>query len=299
MAQQKASPWPLIVVAIIVLAGAGGIVLYLHDVVNVPKKGSSPLRVVEGDNVTVNYIGTFGSGPDAGKVFDTSLLNIATDNSSYPKALSFGFRGAAGYTPLQAHVGPQSYSPYTSVITGFWTAMVGLEGNQTITTVIPPAQGYGYPNPAEIQTLPLVQEIPMVSIWTPSSFGKNFSGIAAQTGAVFKDPFWGWSDVILSENDSAVVVEYLPAVGQVVHPYSWPVTVTGITSTTNRSGEITISNQLTPSDVGTIKGTNPDNSQTFYLTAVNLAAGTYTLDYNSEVTGNTLIFTITVVDILP
>lgn len=299
MAKSTADILPLVVMAIVILAVAGGTVYYLHTYVNNPKSQAATLRVVEGDNVTVNYIGTFGSGPDAGKVFDTSLLNIATNNASYPKALSFAFRGDAGYVPLQAHVGPQSYTPYTSVITGFWTAMVGLAGNQTITTVISPANGYGFPNPAEIQTQPLVQEVPMVNTWTPAAFGTNFSGVAAQTGSVFKDPFWGWTDVVLSENASAVVVESLPSVGEIVHPYGWPVTVTQVTSTTSSSGEITIDNDLTPSDVGQIKGTPPGSSSTFYLTDVNLAAGTFTLDYNTEVTGNTLIFTITVIDILP
>ena len=66
----------------------------------------------------------------------------------------------------------------------------------------------------------------------------------------------------------------------------------------NGTGAITLTNQLYPSDVGSIKGNNTGTSgQTFYLTNVNPEAGTYTLDYNPETAGNTLIFTVTVVQL--
>ena len=300
MVERKRSLWPLVILSLVVIiAGAGG-AYALHATLFQPLAPPQPLVVQEGDNVTVNYIGIFGTGPDAGKVFDTSLLNVALDNSSFPKAMDFQFRGAAGYTPLKAHVGPQSEGAYTSLIPGFWTALIGVQGNQTITTVIPPSAGYGFPDPAKIQTLPLIGTVPMIQYYTPAAFASAFgSGVSEQTGTVFTDPHYGWPDVILSGNTTTIVVESAPYVGEVVSPFGWPATVIDVSSTTNASGTITLSNDLTPSDVGQIHGTNWQNGQPFYLSAVNLQAGTYTLDYNPEVVGNTLIFTITVVDIFP
>lgn len=298
MAEPKVSIWPLVVVAIIVAASAAGAGLYLYLVVNKPLPAPSPTVVQEGDNVTVNYIGIFGSGFDQGKVFDTSYLSVALDNASYPKAVSFQFRGASGYTPLKAHVGSTTEGAYTSVITGFWKAMVGVSTNQTVRTVIPPAQGYGTANPANIATFPLTQETPMVTTYTTAAFGKAFSGIAAQAGAVFTDPHFGWKDVILNENTTSVTVESSPYVGEVVKPYGWPVTIENVSSTTSPNGTITMTNDLTPSSVGLYKGTNWVNNKAFFLSNVSLSAHTYSIDYNQEVQGNTLIFVISVYSIV-
>ncbi|MDE1835888.1 MAG: FKBP-type peptidyl-prolyl cis-trans isomerase [Euryarchaeota archaeon] len=293
-------PWMgFIILAIILVAAAGGGYYALTQTVLKPKPAPNPLIVKEGDNVTVNYVGIFGSGIDQGKVFDTSLLSVARDNSTWPKALSFSFRGASGYTPLKAHVGPQSFGSYTSLISGFWTAMVGLTGNQTITTVIPPKQGYGLPDLSKIQSFPLTQSVPMLHFYTPSEFSSTYSGVAVQPG-VFTDPHWGWNDTVLSVNATTVVVEYTPTVGEQIHPLGWTDTVTAVSNTIGPLGTISYVNDLTPQDVGQVQGTDWQSSnQQYYLTGVSTDAGTYTLDFNSEVTGQTLIFEITVVDILP
>lgn len=298
---EKKFPWVAYLVLVILLcAGAGGGLYVLDKTVFKPNPSPSPLIVQEGDNVTVNYIGLFGSGIDQGKVFDTSLQSVAMDNSAWPKALSFSLRSPGGYVPLQAHVGPQTYGSYTSLITGFWTAMVGLQGNQTITTVIPPKDGYGLSNPADIFTYPLVQTMPMVNTYTPSEFGSAFSGISAQTGETFTDPHWGWQDYVFSVNSTAVVVIDQPTVGETIHPLDWPDTILSVNSGSGPNGTITFRNDLTPQSVGAVTGTDWQNAgNTYYLTDVDPTAGTYTLDFNTEVTGNTLIFEITIVDILP
>lgn len=301
MAEPKVSfPWLGYLVLVIVLAAAGGGGYYaLTQTVYKPHPAPNILVVQEGDNVTVNYVGIFGSGIDQGKVFDTSLLSVARDNSTWPKALSFAFRGASGYTPLQAHVGTQSYGSYTSLITGFWKAMVGMQGNQTTTTVIPPAQGYGFSNPSKIFVYPLVQTVPMLYTYTPSEFSSAYPGVTARP-SIFVDPHWGWNDTVLSVNSTAVVLEFTPTLGEHISPLGWTDVVTGVSNTQGPQGTITYTNQLSPQDVGQVQGTDWQNSnQQFFLTSVNSAAGTYTLNFNSEVTGNTLIFEITVVNILP
>ncbi len=288
-------PFLAIVVVVILLVGAG--IYALSVTVNKPIPAPGNPTVVEGDNVSVNYIGTFGSGINEGKVFDTSLLSVARNNATYPKALSFGFRGVSGYVPLDAHVGPQSYTPFTSLIPGFWQALIGMREGQTKVVTIPPALAYGPANQSLIQTLPLVQELPMLYTYTPAAFGTAYGGIAALPGSTFTDPHWGWTDVILSVNSTAVVLEYAPTLGEVVHPFGWAATVTNLSTPHNSTGAITLTNQLTPSDVGTGTGTNFQTSRVFYLTNVNLQTGTYTLDYNSLTAGATLIFTITLVAI--
>jgi hypothetical protein len=177
--------------------------------------------------------------------------------------------------------------------------MVGLQVNETIVDFIPPSQGYGNADPGKFQTLPLVESIPMLESYTPSAFSQAFSGMPTQTGAVFTDPHYGWKDMIFSDNSTNVVVLYEPQVGQVFHPYGWPVMVTNVSSVGATNGTVTITNELTSQDIGKWKATNWVNSEQFYLSDVNTEAGTYTVDYNEEVAGNTLIFTITVVSIVP
>jgi FKBP-type peptidyl-prolyl cis-trans isomerase 2 len=299
---EEVSWWPVVIVTIIVIAAGAGASYVLYAVVNKPAPASSVLLVKLGDNVTVNYTGIFLTGFDSGKVFDTSLFKVATDNASFPKAISFGFRGKSGYSPLGAHVGSGSYDngTYASLIPGFWQALIGHKVGDTFQTPpIPPSRGYGNPDPTKFQTLPLVQYLPMVQTYSLSSFSSTFSGITAQTGVVFTDPHYSWPDLILSKNQTSVVVEYQPSVGEVVEPFGWQATVTNVTSTTSNNGTITVVNNLTAGDVGHYKGTNWQNSQQFFLSAVNTQAGTYTLDYNEEVIGNVLLFTITIATILP
>src|SRR5579863_8661292 len=91
------TPAIVLIVVAVVAGGAGSAALYFHNKVTVPP---GPLTVSVGDNVTVNYIGIFGSGPDAGRVFDTSLYSVSTNGAAYPKSLEFSARAnAANYTP--------------------------------------------------------------------------------------------------------------------------------------------------------------------------------------------------------
>src|SRR2546428_9570342 len=65
----------------------------------VPKFGAPPLRAQSGDQVQVNYIGTFS---DTGLVFDTSLQFVATDNATYAKAFMFSWHA---WQPLPLTIG--------------------------------------------------------------------------------------------------------------------------------------------------------------------------------------------------
>jgi FKBP-type peptidyl-prolyl cis-trans isomerase 2 len=313
MADARTFPVPVIVGILLILVGGGaaGVYVYLdHRPLPAPSRSLAAV----GDNVTVNYIGIYGSGPDAGTVFDTSLYSVASNGALWPKALEYQSRGGAGnYSPLDVHVGGSTPSggysvgghTYIQVVPGFWQGLVGLGGNATRSVVVPPALGYGPKNPACLRTLPLVQQLPVLYTMTRTQFGAAFPGTVANTGATVADPHYGWPVLILSANASSVTLENLAQVGAIAHPYGWPVLVTNVTSTPNGTGRIALLNELTSSQAGHVLGTNPTgggacqqaSNGKFIVTSVDPGAGTYVEDYNTEVTGQTLIFLVTIVDI--
>lgn len=310
---EKPSLAPLLAVILVVLlaGGIGGGYVFFHSQ---PKAGAAPFVVQPGDNVTVNYIGIFGSGAESGKVFDTSLYSVAADNVAYPKSLEFHLRGtAANYTPLAVHVGGNTPSAgytlgnlsFIQVVTGFWQGLIGIQPNQTHTIVVPPSLGYGSVNPGCLRTLPLTQQVPIVETFSGSQFQKKYPGGIAATGAEFSDPTYGWTILVLSANSSYVTIENLPSLGESASPSGWPVTVTAIASTANGSGSITLVNDLTDAQAGHLlghdtSGTGPCASSSggqFIVSSVNTAQGTYTENFNPEVQGQTLLFIVTVVDV--
>ncbi len=291
----------VLVVVVVIAAGVGAGLLYLH---NHPAAAAGPTTVALGDNVTVNYIGLFATGPQAGKIFDTSLKAIATDNASYPKSLEYTPRNSSGYTPLPVHVGPYvpkggynvSGTTYGAVVPGFWKGLVGLPLNVTRAITVVPSQGYGSLNSSCFATVPLVQTIPTLMTYTKAAFASNYSAVTAASGVTFKDPTYGWTDLVVSANASSVVVERSPSVGTTTTPYGWPILVTNVTS-----GSITLQSQLTPSSVGSVLGSIPSiticSTTKFLVWSVDLSGGTFVANYNKEVVGETLTFDVTVVAI--
>ncbi|MFY9716346.1 MAG: hypothetical protein WAK40_00180 [Thermoplasmata archaeon] len=303
MAERSPSIWMLTLVVLIILvaAGVGGGYLYLQ---NHPAAAAGPRTVALGENVTVNYIGVFGSGPAKGLVFDTSILADARNNISWPKSLEYSFRSnLTQYTPLGVHVAPHTPSAgYTShnvtfggVVTGFWRGLLGLPGNVTRTITIPPALGYGPTNTSCLVTAPLVLHLPVVLSVSTSKFAVNYPNVTLTPGVVFPDPTYQWNDLILSQNATSVSVENLPLVGYVAHLPGWTATVT---NTSN--GMITVVNDIAPAQVGRLTGHSKSSvcsANQFIVSAVDPGAGTYTEDYNREVVGQTLVFIVTVIDI--
>lgn len=308
--------WILTVVVIVLIVAAGiggGAALWLRFKSEMPT--TPVVTVAPGTNVTVNYIGVFGSGPEQGRIFDTSNYSIAS-NPAYPKALDFHSRGPkANYTPLAVYVGGSTPSggytlgnlTFIQVVTGFWQAIIGMEPNSTRTVVLPPSLGYGPVDPACVATQPLVQTVPAIQTLPGITFQKSYPGITAATGEEFTDPFYGWTDQILNANASFVTIQRLPYVGQTTNLSGWPVVVSNVQATSNGTGAITIRNILSPSEAGHLQGydylgTGPcssSNNKQFIVTNVDLAAGTFTENFNPEVQGQTLIFTISVVDYFP
>ncbi len=293
----------VLAVVTVVAAAIGGGVLYERTH---PKPPAGPETVVVGDNVTVNYIGIFGSGPQEGLVFDTSIQSVAKNNATYPKSLQYSPRSPGQYVPLAVHVGPDTPAAgytvgnYTfgGVVTGFWQGLLGLAVNQTRWATVTPALGYGSLNQSCLQTDPLNFTVPVVVVDSPTQFNASYPGVVAQAGVEFPDPVYGWTDLVFSANASAVVVENLPSLGWSISPSGWPITVTDLSSTT-----ITLTNELTPAKDGLVGGntTGPEVCDTadYIVSSVDLANDTYVRDFNREVVGQTLIFVVTVTAINP
>ncbi|HYA54291.1 MAG TPA: hypothetical protein VEG42_01650 [Thermoplasmata archaeon] len=304
MATQKPSRilFVILVVVVLIAAGVGAAVLYE---LNRPKSAGTILTVQVGDNVTVSYIGEFANGAQAGRVFDTSIYSVALNNASYPKSLEFAMRASpSAYTPLPVHVGPTTPSggytignvSYGSVVTGFWQGLLGLQGNQSATIVIPPNLGYGSLNQSCLVTRPLVFSVPVLTFVPASEFGSLYPNVTATVGVQFADPTYGWNDTVFAVNSTTVSVRAAPNVGEKSSPDGLPYEVSQLNATA-----VTVSSLLTPANAGLVLGHSASqvcSASKFIVSAVDFGAGTLTENYNSEVVGATLKFTVTVVNIL-
>lgn len=293
----------VLVVVIIAAAGAGAAILYEF---NKPKSPGPILTVQQGDNVTVNYIGQFGSGPQVERVFDTSFYSIAINNASYPKSLEFTMRSSASaYTPLPVHVGPTAPSggysvgnvSFGTVVTGFWQGLIGLPGNKSTVLVLPPNLAYGPLNQSCLVTEPLVFSVPVLTFVSVQAFSTLYPNATARQGAQFTDPTYGWNDSVFAVNATSVTVQASPTLGEKSSPNGLPFAVTALNTTS-----ITLSSLLTPANAGLVLGHSSSSlcgNTNFIVSAVNLGNGTLTENFNNEVVGATLKFTVTVVNILP
>ncbi len=265
-----------LVVAVVVVVGA-------YYVIFSPAPIPKTKTAQQGDTVYIDYVGYFDND---NLVFDTSLQRVAADNVSYPKAVSFSWR--ATYSNLQFSIGDGS------VIKGFDDGTRGLAVGQSTTVSVPYAQGYGAADPSLIFAHNLVETVPVRQTWNESAFFAYY-GQTAVSATNVSDPIYGWS-VTVSILNGLVTTTNSPYPGELVHPYSaWPASVLSLDDTANNgTGLITIQNHLDSTMIDKIGGKAP-NGKTFYLSAVDESAGTYTLNFNKQVIGRTLVFQITLV----
>ncbi len=227
----------------------------------------------------LDYIGYFQDG----RVFDTSVESVANDNASYPKAVTF--LPKSSYSPLFFKVGQIP----AAVIKGFEEGVLGMKEGETRVIEIPPEKGYGAPDPTKIEFRPLVVELPQVETLTTAAFLERFK-LNPGIGLVVKDPLWNWNATVTTLSQDFVTIMHLPEQGMTIRPYgAWEARVLQVDSSANAGlGRVVVRHLLDVSDVNTVKAT--DGGGTFRVIAVDVAAGTYTVDYNREVVGKTLYF---------
>ncbi len=276
----------IVTIVVVIILCIAGVAAYNHF--STTQDGfAGPDRFVEsGDKVLVNYTGMF----EDGTVFDTSRVEVAEDNALYPKA--FSFTGRASYTTLSFTVGNNE------VVEGFENGVIGMAVGQTKTVTIPSDKAYGDSDPELIKTFDIIDTIPMYSTEFNTSTFKSTYYVEPTVGMTVTDAVWGWDTSVyfVDENADEVILKFEPTIGQVLdYVGAWDYEVIGLDSSTN-GGEITIKHLVTEADANNIYSHN--NVAPFMLSGVDTTAGTYTLDYNAEVVGKTLVFQITVEEII-
>jgi FKBP-type peptidyl-prolyl cis-trans isomerase 2 len=273
--------WSLIGVLVLVIAILGVYYGYV-----VPRFPGPPIRAQNGDEVRVDYVGTF---VENGYVFDTSLLSVARDNASYTKAFSFAWHGE--WAPLRFTVGAGT------VVKGFDLGVEGLAVGDSKTIVVPPALGYGASDPSKIFVKSLYESVPVRLTMNATDFRTTYS-TPAVSGTTVADPFWGWPAGV-SVAGTVVTVTNSPVPGLKYRPYgAWDAQVVSIDDGADGGvGRIVVHHLLDSSSVDRIGKKDASGKVVFVVTAVDVAAGTYTLNFNDAVKGRTLIFRVTMVSI--
>ncbi len=284
------SRWEIVLIVFVVIAClviAGGYASYaLIFAPHVP--ASSELTVENGDSISVQYIGMF----EDGTVFDTSIRSVAENNTLYPKSLSF--EPKTSYEPLSFTVGTGQ------MISGFDKGVVGMSLNQTKIITLPPEQAYGLPDETMIEERNLVESTKVFEWYgNTSTFVENFN-VYPEVGTNVKNQVYGWNMTVFHVDvlGDKVMIKNNPLPGEIIQSiYGWTSKVVSIDSSVNNgSGEILVRHLISTEDIGT-RLFNDDFGNPFKITAINSNAGTFTIDYNREVVGKTLIFKVTIVSI--
>ena len=170
--------------------------------------------VKEGDTVTANYTVTLSDGT----VHDTSYRDVAIENDIY--------RYDRRYGPITFAVGTGM------MIKGVDEGIIGMRENETKILTIPPDKAYGTVNESLIERLPLTETIQrkrtipkrMTAGVTDFEgwFGKNHT-----VGESIYVPSAGYNVTITGMNDTEVEVIYDPDVGDTFRSISgnWNLTV--------------------------------------------------------------------------
>ncbi len=286
-----------IVLIAILMVSASSVVILLVQGGNSQTSAGSGVKL--GDVIKVNYIGALADG----RVFDTSIYSVATDNARYPKSLSFSLRSQANYTPLDFTVGSGS------LIRGFEQGVIGMTVGQTKVVKIPPALGYGNLNTSKLSYTQITESAPVFYAINTSTF-TSFFNVQPVKGLTVTDPVFGWFVEVLNVLPDADRVELKnsPEVGQkfavygdptASKPTGWYVEITKIDSTLfGGQGEIQMVNLLTPDDAGKVKGFTPTGSQFIVdMVSSDTLNGQFRMNFNGELIGVDLYFTITLVSI--
>ncbi len=278
------------IIALVILAALyAGVVSYIL-LPPLPAPYTPPIAET-GDFVEVDYRGWF---PDNQRTFDTSILAVAKDNATYPKAASFQYRtGGAQYSPLQFTLGCSSGAACPRA--AFQNAVRGLHAGDTKTIELQPKDAYGLADPAKIHVRPLLEDVVVTETMNTTTFQQRY-GQGPVDGSIVRDTTWGWNVTVNVAGD-LVTIRNSPTVGQLITVATkWHARVLSIDDSANQGlGDIRVQHLLTSADVRAFVAT--DRTGNFLIDAVDSAAATFTTNYNNEVIGRTLDFSITLVSI--
>jgi FKBP-type peptidyl-prolyl cis-trans isomerase 2 len=287
----------IVLVAILMVSGSSVVILLYDSGQRVESPDVEYARW--GDTVGVDYIGQL----EDGRVFDTSFWDVASNDALYPKSLTFTLRNESQYVPLEFRIGAGQMIP------GFENGIIGMYLNQTKVIEIPPDGAYGQLNYSKLVEIPFIETLNVFETLNFTQFYVKF-GIEPMAGMTLKDPHWKWDVTVMSASAEAdrVMVMNQPNLGAKYPVYGkdlglsktgWYVKVDYYDSSANGGkGEIRVRNLLNVDDAGNLKGLD-DIASEFILYEVNPDTNTIVLNYNGELVGQTLIFTVTLKEIIP
>lgn len=253
--------------------------------------------VVKGDIVKVDYILKLENGT----VFDTSIQTVAEENNI--------FNADRTYQPLQLTAGSGQ------VIKGFDNALIGMRKGQTKTITVSPADGYGewkIENVANIsrtfESDRYVTSNLTASTIPTAAFTQHF-GTDLKVGDVVTDTQSGLKFKITDMNDANVTLILHPELGKTIN-----IPTTGFNATATKVTATTVTWRQDPPETaekqyGTVIYTV---TATKIIETLDVKVGdrvsigvvtevtddTVLIDMNSPLAGKTLIFTITMVDVM-
>jgi FKBP-type peptidyl-prolyl cis-trans isomerase 2 len=291
----------LLAAAIVVSIGVVGYVVYDNTLAH---RGTGALTVEAGDEVLMDYIGMF----EDGRVFDTSIYDVASNDMLYPKALTFSMRETDAYTPFQMTAG--LYEGDGATIKGFALGVIGLsEGDQSPITILPGAR-YTL-DETKLETIPLVETIVATETMSDADFLSLF-GVSAEPLGIATHYKWGYDVVVTTVVAGTVTFKHIPTVGELVYPFGDPMDETAPTGwacqvesydpdADGGVGEVTVRHLLSQSDVYLLEGTTYDGT-TFLVWSLDSEAGTFVIHkndpntgYNAELAGRTLLFEVSII----
>jgi FKBP-type peptidyl-prolyl cis-trans isomerase 2 len=292
----------VIAVAIVISVGLVGYIVY--D--NTKSHSVSSSDIVEmDDRVTMDYIGTFSDG----RVFDTSLLDIAMNDALYPKSLTFTMRDNESYAPFEMVAG--KYGEEGGTIKGFALGVIGLHVGDTEVIEVAPEDAYAV-NPAMLRTVPIHEHVNGTEMIPEDSFTSLFK-IQPTVMDYVPHYKWGWDVLVLEVEFGYVTYKHYPTVGEIVYPFGdpyaddpagWSCVVESFDSTTNDgAGEIVVRHEVTASDVYAVKGVAFDD-QPFVVSGYDAENETFeihlsdpSIGYNGEISGRALFFEVTIISV--
>lgn len=292
-----------VMVALVLLAvGIIGYVVYDNSL----GADASSAVVEDGDSVTLNYVGMF----EDGRIFDTSVWAMASNDALYPKSFTFTLREEDSYEPFDMTAG--LYGESGGTIKGFALGVIGMQLNEKRIVVVAPEDGYEI-NESMLETFDLLEDVPVVETIGESAF-KSLFGVTPAPMLTVAHYKWGWDVLVTQVASGYVTFKNIPTVGEVVTPYgdpndydnpmAWECVVESYDLFYDDGvGRITVRHMLTEADTYQREGVDHLGAS-FVLWTVDEDAGTFQIHksdmatgYNGEISGRTLLFEITVLEI--
>ena len=222
-----------------------------------------------GDTVSVNYTAYL----DTGEIIDTSFEEIAYDETQ-PKV--WWFRLRASYEPLQVVVGQGSLLP------DFEMALIGMHEGDKKEITIPPERAYGFSDPSKIVEFALVRKLQREEEVPKEEFSELMRKEPSE-GEHYQ--FQGFTILVTEVTEDTVKFEYELSIGQEIYIGLGNAVVTG---EEEDSFEITLNPQL---------GDMISYSHYGQGTIIEIKEDVMLVDFNSPLAGETLHYTIWVVEI--